>query len=299
MTDLAPTAPPHAPGAARLTPEERRQRRMILLLLAPALAVVGLLLIGPLLWMGWQSFRGADGFTLMHYQRFLTDTVYLTSFVQTFRIAFVVTLAALLIGYPIAYVAAKSSGIWPPIILGMVLLPFWTSVLVRAYAWLILLQRRGIVNTALTEMGLIDQPLILVNNEFGTVIATLHILLPFMVLPLYATMKKIPSELEMAGSSLGAGGGLVFRAVFLPLSLPGVIAGSVLVFVLTLGFYITPELLGGGRTFLVSMLVSRNIELYNEWGAASSISMVLLALVFLIFRLASLLIPFERIMGTK
>ncbi|SMO80648.1 ABC transporter permease [Paracoccus laeviglucosivorans] len=281
------------------TPEERRERRMILLLLAPALIVVGLLLITPLVWMGWQSFRGPEGFTLAHYARFFTDTVYLSSFVQTFRIAFLVTIAAILIGYPIAYVAAKSQGIWPPIILGLVLLPFWTSVLVRAYAWLILLQRRGIVNTALTKAGVIDQPLILVNNEFGTVMATLHILLPFMVLPLYATMKKIPAELEMAGASLGGGGGLVFRSVFLPLSMPGVIAGSVLVFVLTLGFYITPELLGGGRTFLVSMLVSRNIEIYNEWGAASSISVVLLVMVFAIFRLASMIIPFERIMGTK
>ncbi|MTH64295.1 ABC transporter permease [Paracoccus shanxieyensis] len=281
------------------TPEERRERRMILALLAPALIVVGLLLITPLIWMAWQSFRGPDGFTLTHYARFLTDGVYLSSFLQTFRIAFLVTIASIVIGYPIAYVAAKSQGIWPPIILGMVLLPFWTSVLVRAYAWLILLQRRGIVNTALTKAGIIDQPLILVNNEFGTVIATLHILLPFMVLPLYATMKKIPSELEMAGASLGGGGGLVFRSVFLPLSMPGVIAGSVLVFVLTLGFYITPELLGGGRTFLVSMLVSRNIEIYNEWGAASSISVVLMALVFAIFRLASMIIPFERIMGTR
>lgn len=299
MTEATPTAPHDVYEDPPLSPEERRERRMVLVLLAPALAVVGLLLIVPLIWMGWQSFRGPDGFTLMHYQRFLTDSVYLSSFLQTFRIAFVVTIAALLIGYPIAYVAAKSNGIWPALILGMVLLPFWTSVLVRAYAWLILLQRRGLVNTALTEMGLIDKPLLLVNNEFGTVIATLHILLPFMVLPLYATMKKIPAELEMAGSSLGGSGAMVFRTVFLPLSLPGAIAGSVLVFVLTLGFYITPELLGGGRTFLVSMLVSRNIELYAEWGAASSISVVLLALVFLIFRLASLLIPFERIMGTK
>jgi putative spermidine/putrescine transport system permease protein len=120
-----------------------------------------------------------------------------------------------------------------------------------------------------------------------------------MVLPLYATMKKIPGELTLAGASLGGTPLHVFMRVFLPLSLPGMIAGMVLVFVLTLGFYITPELLGGGRTYMVSMLVSRNIEVYNEWGAASSISVVLMVCVFLIFRLASLLIPFERIMGTR
>ena len=112
-------------------------------------------------------------------------------------------------------------------------------------------------------------------------------------------MQKIPAELTMAGSSLGGRPVFVFTWVFLPLSLPGIIAGMVLVFVLTLGFYITPELLGGGRTFMVSMLVSRNIEIYNQWGAASSISVVLLACVFVIFRLARLFIPFELITGTK
>jgi putative spermidine/putrescine transport system permease protein len=210
-----------------------------------------------------------------------------------------VTLVTLLLGYPVAYVAAALPQRWSVLVLAMVLLPFWTSVLVRAYAWLILLQRTGIVNSALKNAGLIDTPLLLINNEFGTVMATIHILLPFMVLPLYATMKKIPPELTMAGASLGGSPSHVFTRIFLPLSLPGMIAGMVLVFVLTLGFYITPELLGGGRTYMVSMLVSRNIQVYNEWGAASSISVVLMLCVFLIFRLASLLIPFERIMGTR
>lgn len=258
-----------------------------------------LLLIVPLGWLGWQSLRDDSGFTLIHYERFLSDPVYWKTFLQTFRIALTVTLVAVLLGYPVAYVAAGLPGRWGMLVLAMVLLPFWTSVLVRAYAWLILLQRTGLVNSALKGAGLIDAPLPLVNNEFGTVMATIHILLPFMVLPLYATMQKIPKELTMAGSSLGGTPLHVFIRVFLPLSLPGLIAGMVLVFVLTLGFYITPELLGGGRTYMVSMLVSRNIEVYNEWGAASSISVVLMVCVFLVFRLASLLIPFERIMGTR
>ncbi|NTF91364.1 ABC transporter permease [Agrobacterium rhizogenes] len=278
---------------------DRREQRLMLMLLAPALLVVVSLLIVPLLWLAWQSIWQDGGFTLVNYERFLTDSVYWMTFLQTFRIAFVVTLATLLLGYPVAYVAAGLPQRWSVLILAMVLLPFWTSVLVRAYAWLILLQRTGIVNSALKSAGLIDNPLLLVNNEFGTVLATIHILLPFMVLPLYATMKKIPPELTMAGASLGGSPAHVFARVFLPLSLPGMIAGMVLVFVLTLGFYITPELLGGGRTYMVSMLVSRNIEVYNEWGAASSISVVLMACVFLIFRLASLIIPFERIMGTR
>lgn len=278
---------------------QRREGRLVLLLLAPALIVVGGLLIVPLCWLAWQSVRQDGSFTLVHYARFFTDDVYWMTFLQTFRMAFIVTVAAVVLGYPVAYVAAGASRRWSVVILAMVVLPFWTSVLVRAYAWLILLQRRGLVNSALIDLGLIDQPLPLVNNEFGTIIATIHILLPFMVLPLYATMQKIPPELTMAGASLGGSPLHVFLRVFLPLSLPGIVAGMVLVFVLTLGFYITPELLGGGRTFMVSMLVSRNIEVYNEWGAASSISVVLVACVFIIFRLASLLIPFERIMGAR
>lgn len=278
---------------------ERREQMLMLALLAPALLVIVALLVVPLLWLAWQSVRQDGGFTLAHYARFLTDPVYWMTFLQTFRIAGIVTVMTILLGYPVAYVAAGLPQRWSIVVLSMVLLPFWTSVLVRAYAWLILLQRNGIVNSALTGLGLIDEPLRLVNNELGTIIATIHILLPFMVLPLYATMKKIPGELTMAGASLGGSPLHVFLRVFLPLSLPGLVAGTVLVFVLTLGFYITPELLGGGRTYMVSMLVSRNIEVYNEWGAASSISVVLMICVFLVFRLASLLIPFERIMGTR
>jgi putative spermidine/putrescine transport system permease protein len=278
---------------------DRREQRLMLMLLAPALLVVVSLLVVPVLWLAWQSIRQDGSFTAANYARFLTDSVYWMTFLQTFRIAFVATLATLLLGYPVAYLAAGLPQRWSVVILAMVLLPFWTSVLVRAYSWLILLQRTGIINSALKSAGLIDSPLPLVNNELGTVIATIHILLPFMVLPLYATMKKIPPELTMAGASLGGSSFLVFTRIFLPLSMPGMIAGMVLVFVLTLGFYITPELLGGGRTYMVSTLVPRNIELYNEWGAASSISVVLMICVFLIFKLASLLIPFERIMGTR
>lgn len=278
---------------------DRREQRLMLMLLAPALLVVVSLLVVPLLWLAWQSIRQDGSFTAANYARFLTDSVYWITFLQTFRIAAIATLATLLLGYPVAYLAAGLPQRWSVVILAMILLPFWTSVLVRAYSWLILLQRTGIINSALKGAGLIDSPLLLVNNELGTVIATIHILLPFMVLPLYATMKKIPPELTMAGASLGGSPFLVFTRIFLPLSMPGMIAGMVLVFVLTLGFYITPELLGGGRTYMVSTLVSRNIELYNEWGAASSISVVLMICVFLVFKLASLLIPFERIMGTR
>lgn len=207
---------------------QRKETRLMLFLLAPALAVVTVLLIVPLVWLAWQSIWQDGGFTAVHYQRFFTDNLYWMTFLQTFKIAFIVTIAALLLGYPVAYLAATVPQKWSILILAMVILPFWTSVLVRAYAWLILLQRTGLVNSTLKSLGLINAPLLLVNNQFGTIIATIHILLPFMVLPLYATMQKIPRELSMAGSSLGGTPFYVFTRVFLPLSLPGVIAGMVL-----------------------------------------------------------------------
>ena len=137
------------------------------------------------------------------------------------------------------------------------------------------------------------------RTKLGTVVATVHILLPFMVLPLYATMQKIPNDLIQAGASLGGSPSHTFWRIFLPLSLPGVLAGTTLVFVLCLGFYITPELLGGGRTVLVSMLVSRNVELYNQWGAASAVGVVLLVSVFAIFLFVGRFIPLERVLGQK
>lgn len=277
---------------------ERGEQRLVLLLLAPALFLVSFLLLVPLAWLVFQSVWH-DGPTLENYRRIFTEEIYGRSFLLTFRIAATVTALTLLLGYPVAYTAATMPPRWRPLVLALVILPFWVSVLVRAYAWMVLLQRRGLVNGLLQGSGLIDTPLTLINNEFGTVLATVHILLPFMVLPLYATMQRIPSELMLAGATLGGSPAHVFRHVFLPLSMPGVVAGGVLVFVLALGFYITPELLGGGRTFMVSMLVGRNVELYDQWGAASAISVVLLACVGVLFWVASRLVPLERIVGAR
>ena len=202
-------------------------------------------------------------------------------------------------GYPVAYAAAMSRAPWSGLILALVVLPFWTSVLVRAYAWLVILQRTGVANQLLERIGLISEPLALAHNELGATIATVHILLPFMVLPIYASMQQIPPDLMQAAASLGGGPAFAFRRVFLPLTLPGIVSGMSLVFILTLGFYITPELLGGGRETMISMVVSRNVELYQQWGAASAVGMVLLALVGLIFFAASRFISIDRMLGPK
>jgi putative spermidine/putrescine transport system permease protein len=277
---------------------QRREQGLMLALALPALLVILLLIVLPVGWLAWQSIYH-DGFTLENYRRIVSEDIYWRSFALTFEISLLVTVLALLLGYPIAYAASAAPKGLSIVILALVVLPFWTSVLVRAYAWLALLQRTGVINHLLQGLGIIDEPLALVHNTFGTVVATLHILLPFMVLPLYATMQKIPRDLLQAGASLGGSPSHTFWRIFLPLSLPGVLAGSTLVFVLSLGFYITPELLGGGRTVMVSMLVSRNVELYNQWGAASAVGVVLLVGVAVIFLVVSRFIPLDRVLGQK
>jgi putative spermidine/putrescine transport system permease protein len=276
----------------------RRGDRTMLLLLTPALVVIVALLVVPLAWLAWQSIRQDGGFTLANYQRVFTGT-YLDTFLLTFKLSFIVTGVTVLLGYPVAYLAASVSSRWSALILGMVILPFWTSVLVRTYAWLVLLQRTGVFNKALLATGLIEQPLQLAYNPFGTIVAMVHILLPFMVLPLYSAMQKIPPNLSQAGASLGGSPFYVFTRVFLPLSLSGVMAGVTLVFVLCLGFYITPELMGGGKSIMVSMVVSRNVEIYNSWGAASAVSVALLVCVFAIFYAASRIVPLEKTLSAK
>lgn len=277
---------------------QRREQGLMLLLASPAVIVILALVVIPVGWLMTQSFYD-NGFTLEHYRRIFSEDIYWRSFGLTFRIALMVTVLTLILGYPVAYAAAHVKRPWDVLILSFVILPFWTSVLVRAYAWLVLLQRTGVTNQMLERFGLISEPLALVHNELGTVIATVHILLPFMVLPLYSTMQKIPRELMLAGASLGGGPLHTFLRVFLPLSLPGVVAGLTLVFVLTLGFYITPELLGGGRTIMISMVVSRNVELYNQWGAASAVGVVLLVAVLAIFMAVGRIIPLDKMLGQK
>lgn len=299
MPDSSDQSQPPLTSEDALAREERKEHTSMLLLLTPALVMVVVLLIMPLCWLALQSVQTEEGFSLANYIRIFQETIYWDTFALTFKISFMVTILSIVMGFPIAYAASRLQGFWANLILICVILPFWTSVLVRAYAWLVLLQRRGLVNQTLMDLGIIDQPLTLMHNTTGTVIGTLHVMLPFMVLPLYSVMKKIPQDLMQASESLGAKPFYTFRRVFLPMAAPGIMAGSILVFVICLGFFITPELLGGGRTILVSMLVQRNVELYHAWGAASAVGLVLLFVVFLIFWGINRFIPIERILGAR
>jgi putative spermidine/putrescine transport system permease protein/spermidine/putrescine transport system permease protein len=270
-------------AATLLAAEARRERWRLLGLSAPALVLTGLVCAVPVLCLFWLSFVGPDGFTFANYTRVFLSPAYLRIFQNTFLVSALITGLAILIGYPLSYYLATLSERAAAVCLGLVLIPFWTSLLVRTYAWLVLLQRRGLVNEVLQNLGILERPVQLVYNWTGTIIGMLHIMLPFFVLPMYAAMRAIDRDWMRAAASLGASPTVAFWTVFVPLTMPGVLAGALLVFVYCLGFYVTPAILGGGRVTMVAMKVEQNATIYSDWGAASSLGLVLLVLTFLIF----------------
>lgn len=283
----APGSGAAAPNAKSLIASERNERARIFLLSLPGLLIIGIIIFLPVIWLfGLSFFEQGGGLSLVHYERLLHPS-YLKTFQTTFELSFLVTAICVLLGYPYAYLMTQASGIWRHLLLVAVLFPFWTSLLVRTYAWLVLLQRRGLVNTWLVEGGLIDEPLRLVHNFTGTAIGMTHIMLPFMVLPLYAGMRSIDKTLFLAASNLGASPARAFWQVFVPLTAPGLFAGVVLVFVLCLGFYVTPVVLGGGRVMMWSMQIERSIAVYADWGAASALGVVLLVVTLVILGVTS------------
>lgn len=244
--------------------------------MAPGIALVCALVVLPMLMLFWQSFVDVDGqFTLANYLK-LSEPLYYQTLWRTFLIAFIVTGVSALLAYPVSYLLAHSSPRVSALLLTMVILPYWTSVLVRTYAWVALLQRRGVINTFLLDIGLIDQPLPLLNNMFGTVVGMVHIMLPLMVLPLFATMRSIEPTLVKAALVCGASPRRAFLDVYFPRSLPGLFSGCVLVFVLALGYYVIPALLGGGNVLMWSMQIESAMANSPSIGAASALGMVLL-----------------------
>ncbi|HKY95522.1 MAG TPA: ABC transporter permease [Kiloniellales bacterium] len=266
-----------SPTPADLARAERHDRWRRLALVAPALVLIGVLLVGPFAWLATLSFLDAQGsLTLGNYEMIFEQTSTLKILWTTFRVSLLVTFFCAILGYPVAYLLGLLPRRAAAFCLLAVLLPFWTSILVRTYAWMVLLARKGLVNTGLKDIGLIDEPLRLMHNESGTVIGMTHIMLPFLILPLYATIRSIDRSYLRAGASLGARPTTVFWRVFFPLSLPGFLGGLCFVFVLCLGFFVTPALLGGGKVQMIAMIIERNIVMHASWGAASSIGVVLL-----------------------
>ena len=266
------------------------------LLILPAFALLMAFYIAPIVQVLTISVtEPAPG--LGNYQRILTSGAVQRVIMTTLRICLITTVLALLLGYAIAYAITlatpRARGWW----ILAVLVPLWISVLVRAFAWVTLLRRQGLVNNALLEAGLITEPLPLVWNEFGIVVGMVHYMVPFAVLPMLASMREIDPRLLAAARGLGASRGEVFRRVFLPLSLPGVIAAAVLVFIFTLGFYITPAILGGGKTLMVAEWISLQILDLIRWGLGTMMATVLVLAILVTLAVFSRVVDLRRIFG--
>jgi putative spermidine/putrescine transport system permease protein len=276
MSDVALALPSRRAGRAwRARPR---------LMAAGALAFCAAVYCFPMMaLLGWAFRDGRGHWTLANLVRLLNDDTYSIVFFTTFRTATATTLICALIGYPYAYLMATASPKARTVLAAAVMLPFWTSVLARSLAWVILLGRRGVINDWLVSSGLIDQPLQLLFNSFSVQIGMTHVLLPFMVLPIWSVLSRLDADLPMAARSLGASPFKAFLHVVFPLSLPGLVAGATLVFMFAVGFYITPALLGGPSDLTIATLIDTVVRDMLDWPLGAAVSLALVAIVGVIF----------------
>ena len=211
------------------------------------------------------------------------NRVYIPILLRTLYISCLVTLTTFLLGYPLSFYLSTLPSNKGSLLLIFVLLPFWTSLLVRTTSWIVLLQTKGVVNDMFMFIGLINEPLDLLYNQFSVVVGMTHILLPFMILPLYSTMRSIDPSYMRASRSLGANGFLSFLKVYFPMTLPGVGAGAVLVFIIAIGYYITPAILGGSSGQMISNLIAFHMQTTNNWGLAAALGSILLFIILFLY----------------
>lgn len=214
---------------------------------------------------------------------------------NTLKLAAIVTVAALLLGYPIAYMLAMSRSRSSVLLLIMVLLPLWTSILVRTYAWIVILQRKGLINQFLIDLGIVSEPINLIFNQFAVIVGSTHILLPFMILPIFGVLKRMDPRLIRAATGLGASPRKAFWTVTVPLSLPGIAAGVLIVFIMTLGFFVTPAVLGGGKVIMLAMAIELQISQFINWEVAAALATILLAITLAFVVLYQKAFGFERV----
>ena len=257
-----------------------------LLPLLPLLAFLAVFLILPV-----ARVLGLAAGDAAPWRELVSLPLYREVLVRTVRLSLTVTLVCLVLGYPVAYALARAPAWWARWLLLLVLVPFWLSLLARSFTWMVLLQRRGVVNRLLAATGLIGEPLPLLYNELGVHVGMVHVLLPFMILSLYGVLRAIDPALLRAAAGLGAGEWQTFRRVVWPLSRPGVAAGGLLLFVIGLGSFVTPALLGGGKVTTVAMLIEAQVVQAQNWPLAAALSVALLAATLLV------LAPAQRRLG--
>src|SRR5262245_3498729 len=287
-------------GLQRDRGKPRAWRARPSLLLVGAMTFAAAVYVMPMLTLTSWAFRDPKtGFTLAQASKLLQEPAYTTAFITTLRTAAITTLACALLGYPLAYLMATTGNRARLVLAAAVMIPFWTSVLARSLAWVILLGKRGIVNEWLLASGLIGAPLPLLFNSIGVQIGMVHVLLHFMVLPVWSVLMRIAPALLRAARSPRATPARAFLEVSLPLSLPGLVAGSVLVFMLGVGFYITPALLGGDRDITIAGLIEMVVRDLLDWPLGAMLSLTLLAVVGAIFALGAWLVGTERLTGVE
>jgi ABC-type spermidine/putrescine transport system permease subunit I len=270
------------------------------LLLIPALLMLGLVFLLPLVLFFVQTLLvEVPAATLPGlFTDVLTSRSMQIAMLTTLWISAVVTAVTLLLGYPVAFYLAGRRGWRFSLVMFCIVVPYFTSVIVRTYSWMVLLGRNGIVNQVLLDTGLIAQPLPLLYNSFSIVVGMSYILLPYMILTLYAAIKAIDPSLPRAARALGAGPFTVFRRVYLPLSWHGIVSGSLIVLILGIGFFITPALMGGPGNVMVAMLVERSIEIMLDWQSAAVMSLVLLAATLALYAVYGRITDLRRMFGT-
>ncbi len=262
------------------------------MLAGPLLFLLCVFYLYPLIKLFPESLLMEGRFSWEHYEHFFREPLYSYILLRTIRIAMYVTIICFFIGYPVAYFLAElKSQRTCNLLMICILLPFFTSILVRSYAWIILFQTKGIINSSLISMGLINEPLTLLHNEFAVLVGMIHIMLPFMILPIFSVLKNLDRNLLRAARNLGANAIKSFALITFPLSLPGVGAGVMFTFILSLGFFITPALLGGPKTLMISTLIEQQINRLIEWEFAGAISVILLLTTII------LVIVFDKIVG--
>jgi len=236
-----------------------------------------------------------DGFTIEHIYRIFTVPLYFRVLIKTIKISLVVTAACVIMGYPVAYLFYDVKDRTRDLLLIVVLIPFWVSILVRTYGWMVMLGRTGLFNSILMSLGIISSPMKLLYNEPAVYMGMIQIMLPFMILPLYSVMSKIDRNLLKAGEILGASPAAVFRKIFFPLSLPGVLTGGILVFLLSTGFFITPSLLGGRKEIMIAVLIAEQVDVLLNWSFAAALSLLLLTFTLVTLGLFNKLFGLDRI----
>jgi len=289
------------PGpVSRSTPNAPRDRTLLLML--PALAVLVLMFLLPLALFFVRSFTEFEGTTAEFIDQgrdLLWSQAYLTALGTTNWISLIVTVTTLLIGYPIAYYLTTATSVGVRIVVLSIVLPYFTSIIVRTFSWMVLLGDHGLVNDVLLATGLIGAPLSLMYNRLGVLIGMSYVLLPYMVLTLYAAMRAIDPALLRAATGLGAGGFYTFRRVYFPLSLHGVLSGALIVYILSIGFFITPALMGGQHDIMIAMLIDRALEVAVDWPSAALMSLTLLVVTLALYAVYYRVTDIRRLIGGR